>query len=268
MILELTSSIYVTQARLQSRICAKLPAMRLSRDNIHFILVRTQFASNLGSTVRAMKNMGFHRLVLVQPQCEVGLEARSFAMKGAEILDKAVLRPSLEDAAQDLSFLIGTTGRFTGRKPRLISCRTLMEDVLPRCSPANLGIVLGSEDNGLRREELRLCQWLVEIPTGSDYSVINLAQAAAIVAYELNLGLSGQEPSDALNLAGPKELDSLMLHAQRTFEALALPVRLSVPRLMQRIRKIASRAELESEDINMLHGLLKELENRADKSNS
>lgn len=249
--------------RTPTRICAKLPAMRVSRDNIHFILVRPQFASNLGSTVRAMKNMGFHRLMLVQPQCEVGLEARTFAMKGAEILDEAVLRSSLEEAAQDVSFLIGSTGRFSSGKTRLISCRTLVEDVLPRCSPANIGIVLGSEDNGLRREELKLCQWLVEIPTGSDYPVINLAQAAAIIAYELNLALTHQGPSDSLNLASPEELDSLMLHAGRTLQTLALPVRLSVPRMMQRIRKIASRAELESEDINMLHGLLRELERRA-----
>ena len=58
--------------------------MRLSRENFHFILVRTQFASNLGSSVRVMKNMGFQNLILVQPECEVGMEARSFAMKGAE----------------------------------------------------------------------------------------------------------------------------------------------------------------------------------------
>ena len=64
--------------------------MTLTRDNIYFILVRTQFASNLGSTVRVMKNMGFENLILVQPECEVGMEARSFAMKGSDILDRAV----------------------------------------------------------------------------------------------------------------------------------------------------------------------------------
>jgi TrmH family RNA methyltransferase len=244
----------------------KLLAMRLSRDNIHFILVRTQFASNLGSAVRVMKNMGFGKLILVQPECEVGIEARSFAMKGAEILDGASFRPSLEEAAQDLSFLIGTTCRFKGKKPRLVTCRKLVESVLACCASANVGIVLGSEDNGLRREELRLCQWLVEIPTGSDYPVLNLAQAAAIVAYELNLGLSDQAPSDALCQASQAELEALMSHIERTVEALALQVRLSVSRLMQRIRKIAVRAQLEREDINMLHGLLKELENRIRKS--
>lgn len=240
--------------------------MKLTRENIHFILVRTQFASNLGSTVRVMKNMGFRNLILVQPECEVGIEARSFAMKGAEILDKALFTPSLEEAARNLSFLIGTTGRFKSRKPRLIPCRSLVENVLANCASADLGIVLGSEDNGLRREELRLCQWLVEIPTASDYPVLNLAQAAAIVAYELNLNLSDQKPSDSLQQASPEELESLISHVERTLRALTLPVRLSVGRLMQRIRKITSRAQLEREDINMLHGLLKELESRANIS--
>lgn len=207
-----------------------------------------------------MKNMGFHKLILVQPECEVGIEARSFAMKGAEILDQATFFPSLEEASHNLSFLIGTTGRFKGGKSNLISCRTLTQDVLPRCSAANVGIVLGSEDNGLRRQELRLCQWLVEIPAGSEYPVLNLAQAAAIVAYELNLSFSNGKSSKMLSQARPEELDALINHIEYTMDTLELEVRLSTSRLMQRIRKIAARAQLEREDINMLHGLLKELE--------
>jgi len=245
------------------RFCVKLPPMNLTRDNIHFILVRTQFASNLGSTVRVMKNMGFQNLILVQPECEVGIEARSYAMKGAEILDGAVFAPSLAEASKGLSLLIGTTGRFKGRRPHLITCRSMVEHVLTLCSSADLGIVLGSEDNGLRRSELRLCQWLVKIPTYSSYPVLNLAQAAAIVAYEINMGLGATKDSEVLRRAQPQELESLMLHLEKTLEALSLEVRLSLGRLLQRIRKIAVRAQLESEDVNMLHGLLKELERRA-----
>jgi tRNA/rRNA methyltransferase len=181
-------------------------------------------------------------------------------MKGADILDQATFIPSLEEASRKLSFLIGTTGRFQGRKTNLISCRALGRDVLSRCTSANLGIVLGSEDNGLRRRELKLCQWLVEIPTGSEYPVINLAQAAAIVAYELNLNFRDQKSSDEVSQASPEEMDSLMDHIERTLDILHLNVRLSTSRLMQRIRKIAARAQLEREDINMLHGLLKALD--------
>ena len=77
--------------------------MIIHRTNIHFVLVRTQFASNLGSTVRVMKNMGIGNLILVQPECEVGMEARSYAMRGADILDQALFYPSLEAVGEKLS---------------------------------------------------------------------------------------------------------------------------------------------------------------------
>ena len=237
------------------------------RDNIHFVLVRTQFASNLGSTVRVMKNMGFENLILVQPECEVGLEARSYAMKGAPVLDNARFVPSLDEVAGKLGLLIGTTARYRGKKPRMLSCKTLVEDLLPKFASSSIGIVLGSEDNGLRREELRLCQWLVEIPTGSDYPVLNLAQAAAIVAYEIHVGISSHSVGKPLHEANPREVESLMNRIEGALKSLELPTRLSVERLMLRLRKISGRAQLEREDVNMLHGLVKELARKIDKAN-
>jgi len=214
-----------------------------------------------------MKNMGFENLILVQPECEVGLEARSYAMKGAPVLDRARFVPTLDEVADELGLLIGTTGRYRGRKPRMLSCRTLVEDLLPKFASSSIGIVLGSEDNGMRREELRLCQWLVEIPTGSDYPVLNLAQAAAIVAYEIHVGMSKHTAGKTLREANPNEVESLMSRIEDSLRSLDLPTRLSVERLMLRLRKITGRAQLEREDVNMLHGLVKELAKKVGKSN-
>jgi TrmH family RNA methyltransferase len=190
------------------------------------------------------------------------MEARSYAMKGAEILDQALFCPSLEAVGEKLSLLIGTTARFKGKNPRLLSCRNLAREALHRLGAADVGIVFGSEDNGLRREELRLCQWLVEIPTGSGYPVINLAQSAAIVAYELNLAFTDSAPATVSNFASPQELGILLQHTRRTIERLQLSVRMSVERLMKRMQKIVFQAQLEREDVNMLHGLLKEVERK------
>lgn len=230
------------------------------KDRIAFILVRTQFASNLGSTVRVMKNMGFSRLILVRPECEVGIEARSFAMKGAEILDQARFAPDLSAAARDVGVLVGTTGRFRGGSARLMSCPQLVDDLLPRLADTEVGIVLGSEDNGLRREELRLCQWLVQIPTGSDYPVINLAQAAAIVAYHLHLGLSRDSGRVSARPAPAEEIESLILRVDDVLGRMRIPGRISRERLLGRLRKIAARAQLERADVNLLHGLVKQLQ--------
>lgn len=232
------------------------------KDRFVFILVRTQFASNLGSTVRVMKNMGFHRLTLVRPECEVGIEARSFAMKGAAILDQARFLPSLAAAGREVGILVGTTGRFRGGSSRLISCPDLVGDLLPRLADTEVGIVLGSEDNGLRREELRLCQWLVEIPTDSDYPVINLAQAAAILAYHLHLGLSSAGSRTRPAAAGQDDIEALFERSEVLLNQLRLPGRISPARVLGRIRKIAARAQLERADINLLHGLLKQLQRR------
>ena len=210
-----------------------------------------------------MKNMGFRNLILVQPQCEVGMEARSFAMRGADILDRAIFLPSLESVTERIGLIVGTTGRYHGRKPKVFSPRSFITGVLPDYATSSLGIVIGSEDNGLWREELRLCNWLIEIPTASDYPVINLAQAAAIVAYELNLAvLTPTSESKSIDTE-VGEIEPLLSRIDETLQILDLKTRLSVNRLMLRIRKITARAQLDREDINMLHGLLKEFQKLA-----
>ena len=229
------------------------------KDNIHFVFVRTQFASNLGSSVRIMKNMGFRKLVLVQPECEVGMEARSYAMKGADILESALFLPSLEEASEKLGILIGTTARYRGKKKSVIDCRTLSEDLLPRLKNSSVGIVFGSETNGLLKEELPFCRWLVEIPTESEYPVLNLAQSAAIISYELNMAFRRSPGSPAEGLASPEEIDFLLAKAAKTLGNINSSGRLSIDKAMNRVEKIVRRSELDKDDIKMLHGLLKEL---------
>lgn len=231
----------------------------LLKDNIHFVFVRTQFASNLGSSVRIMKNMGFKNLILVQPECEVGMEARSYAMKGAEILESAIFLPSLEKAAEKLGVLIGTTARYRGQKRSLINCRSLSEDLVPRICNSPLGIVFGSENNGLLKEELPFCQWLVEIPTDSDFPVLNLAQSAAIVSYELNMAFREDQGIVPERLASPEQVDILLKKAGETLKSIKTSKRLSVETALPRLEKIARRSQLEKDDIQMLHGLLKEI---------
>ena len=231
------------------------------KDNIHFVFVRTQFASNLGSSVRIMKNMGFRKLILVQPECEVGMEARSYAMKGADILESALFLPSLERAAEHLGVLIGTTARYRGRKTDIMDCRTLSQEFLPRLQNSSLGIVFGSETNGLLKEELPFCQWLVEIPTASDYPVLNLAQSAAIVSYELNMAFRSNSYTPPDRLASPEELEILLKKTGETIEGLCSASGMSAEKAMIRLEKIASRSQLEKDDIKMLHGLLNEIRN-------
>ncbi len=157
-------------------------------------------------------------------------------------------------AIEKLGVVVGTTGRFEGEKPYLVECQTFTREMLPAYS-MSLGIAFGSEENGLARDELQLCHWLVEISTGSAYSVMNLAQAVAVVAYEMHIGLSAPEDRDALHLASPAENQAFLEFVEAIFREARLPKGVKVPRLMKRIKKIAARSRLEKEDINLLRGL-------------
>jgi len=229
----------------------------IDKKDVHFVLVRTRFASNLGSSARAIKNMGFSNLVLVKPECEVGVEARAYAMKGDEILDRAVFLPSLEDAAGRFGYLVATTGRFRQPKPSLVDLRSFVHDLGERFGSSSLAIVFGSEENGLSREELRLCHWLVRIPTDSDYPVMNLAQAVAVVAYEFNLRLSdGSGEDQLLHEAGCEENDAFLGFLEEMLEKTTFPAHVRIDKIMKRLRRISARARLEQEDIDLLRGVL------------
>ena len=228
----------------------------MPRDHLRFILVRTRFASNLGAAARILKNMGFSRLVLIRPRCEVGAEARMMAMKGADLLDDAVYYPSLREAKQEIRILAGTTARSPRRGTRRIGSRTLAGELAPRYGSAPLGIVFGPEDNGLSRDELRLCEWLVEIPTGGDYPVLNLAQAVGIVAYDLHSAALAPDVPPFLNLADPAEFRSLIARLEIVLKSAGLPPHLSRQRILARLNRILGRAQLEKEDVKLLSSLL------------
>lgn len=152
------------------------------KGSLHFIFVRTQFASNLGTSVRALCNMGFENVVLVQPECEVGVEARTRAMKGAALLDRARYFTDLKQAAAEIPVLAAATAQ--RRRPVPFSCRAFVENVLPDLLKEPVGIVFGPENNGLSNEEWKWCTHALTIPAGA-YASMNLSQAVAIVAYEL-----------------------------------------------------------------------------------
>ncbi len=244
-----------------------MPARMITKKDVHFVLVRTRFASNLGSSVRAIKNMGFSNLVLVKPECEVGVEARAYAMKGDEILDRAVFLPSLEDAASRFGYLVGTTGRFHQPKPSLVDVRSFVRNFRERFSSSSLAIVFGSEENGLSREELRLCHWLIRIPTDSDYPVMNLAQAVAVVAYEFNLTWSDEsDKQQLLHEAGPEENEAFLLFLEELLQKTSFPENVRINKIMKRLRRISARARLEKEDIDLLRGVLTRFQPKRTKS--
>ncbi|MEK7850879.1 MAG: TrmH family RNA methyltransferase, partial [Deltaproteobacteria bacterium] len=75
-------------------------AVTANLENISIILVRTKTPGNIGSIARCMMNMGLSRLILVKPTEYKNSEALRMAAGAHEILEKAEVFQTLEEAIE------------------------------------------------------------------------------------------------------------------------------------------------------------------------
>ena len=150
------------------------------------ILARPFDAGNVGSVARAMLNFGLWDLRVVDPtadpQCE---EAILRASGAAPLLRRAPVYDSLEPAVSDLQLVLATTARPRESRIPVYSPReaiALASNAIARGE--QVGLLFGSEKNGLSNAELAHATSIVTIPTMPGFSSLNLAQAALLMCYE------------------------------------------------------------------------------------
>ena len=180
----------------------------MDSSNVIFVLHRPSSAENIGSAARAIKNFGLSRLAIVAPPSwtglprgggpgtardEVLLRARKTARRASDVLDAAGVHPDARSALAQATWTCGTTSRVVPGRPRLAP-RELAREIAERSERGPVAIVFGEERRGLSDRELELCQAVCGIPTAAAYDSMNLAQAVAVVAYELALAQAEPRP--------------------------------------------------------------------------
>jgi tRNA/rRNA methyltransferase len=169
---------------------------------VTFVLDRPQSADNLGAAARVLMNFGLERLSVVAPPSWAGpprsggpgtaaedvlRRARTLARKASALLDGAEIHRDLAAAVAGATWVCGTSSRSIEGRPRL-SPRALAAEVHARAAAGQVALVFGQERRGLSDAELELCHAVCTIPTAPAYDSMNLAQAVAVVAYELAAG--------------------------------------------------------------------------------
>lgn len=244
-----------------------MPEVELSQ--VRIVLVEPAGALNVGSVARVMKNMGLSRLVLVNPRCDrLSDEARLMAVHAADVLEAAEETATLTDALQGCQRVIATTGRDdTTLNMVLEPPRTALPWLVERSKqPAPAALIFGREDRGLTNEELNLAQRLVYIPSSPVYASLNLAQAAAICCYELNLAMHPLPQAASAVPAAPTTdlatIDQLEGYYQQ-LETLLLQIGYLHPHTavsrMKKLRRLFSRAYLSGTEVAMLRGILSQV---------
>lgn len=77
------------------------------------VLVEPEGPVNIGMIARTMKNFGFSRLVLVNPNLTE--ESYAYAAHAKDILENALIVESFEEALGLFDLAVGTTGKPGGR---------------------------------------------------------------------------------------------------------------------------------------------------------
>ncbi len=230
-------------------------------DNIRIVLVEPQVPGNVGSTARAMKNMGLGSLVIVAPWFRDHPQARYMAHGSEDILDSAVYTDTLEEAIAGSVLVAGTSRRKRHNTP-FMNPRDGASAIIESASCGPVSILFGREDKGLTNDELSCCQLLVSIPSSHGQPSLNLSQAVMVVAYEL---FSSVYPtsSRAFDLAPAEGLASMYDHLERSLTTLGFRQWNDGDNYMKSLRRVFSRTKLENRDVATIHKLCGEIDKYA-----
>ena len=237
-------------------------------SRIRIVLVRTSHPGNIGSTARAMKNMGLASLALVTPKRFPDPEAIALASGADDVLAGARVVDTLAEALGDCVAAYALSARMREWGPENSTVRIAAGAAIGAARDGNVAFVFGNEASGLTNEELLVCQHHVRIPADPAWSSLNLAQAVQIVAYELRMAATGGTLPEgrAEPLATIAELEGLYAHLEEASLASGFLDPANPGRLRERLRRLFARARPEHEEINILRGLLRSLLKRRNPS--
>ncbi|HVK94105.1 MAG TPA: RNA methyltransferase [Noviherbaspirillum sp.] len=233
---------------------------------LRFVLVETSHPGNIGAVARAMKTMGFSQLVLVNPRFSDVLQqadAIAFASGALDVLASAKMVGSIAEALDGCNFAAALSARFREFSPPVMTPRGVAE-LLAADNNLNAALVFGSERYGLPNEIVEKCNALINIPTNTDYSSLNLAQAVQILAYEARLA-SAEEivVPESIGFhgeaAGLAQIDAMYSHLEKALIAIDFLDPGNPKKLMPRLRRLFSRTQLEAEEVNILRGIARQI---------
>ncbi len=265
-----------------------------------FILINTSHAGNVGAAARAMKTMGFSDMVLVAPRWENVLRREETIQRASgalDVLNDARIVETLDEALDGMTHLCATamTPRDFGpptRSPRehfnlLLNIKQTNKQICgtePDLSYNNeknkslssavsgMAFLFGSERFGMRNEDVYRCNVALSIPTNPKFGSLNLGAAIQLIAYEWRLALGGFANDETNNSVCPERIEGLADAAQITgmlkhWEQALTDIGFLDPsapkKLMPRLNQLFNRAQLSPEEIHILRGIAKAMNQHA-----
>jgi TrmH family RNA methyltransferase len=242
-----------------------ITSMKEIFDKTRIVLVGTTHPGNIGAAARAMKTMSQDKLYLVSPKIFPSAEATARATGADDILASAKVFSSLKEAISDCDLVIGTSARTRSIPWPMVTPRECANTISEN-KYSSVAIVFGRENSGLSNDELELCNLVLQIPTNSEYSSLNLASAVQIICYEIYLLRDmveniGTKEND-VSLVSQDKMEMFYQHLERCLIDIGFHDVENPRLLMHRMRRLFNRTQLEENECNILRGILSKIEEK------
>jgi TrmH family RNA methyltransferase len=234
-------------------------------ENIRVVMVETTHPGNIGAAARAMKTMGYNNLYLVKPKIYPNAEATARASGADDILGRAVVCDSLEQALQGCVAVVASTARPRTISHSVFTPREYAPKLYEMVKLGPVALVFGRESSGLSNEELEYCNVILQIPTNPEFSSLNVASAIQILCYEFIqlLQLEDADKTDAevddkekIRLATADEMNYFYEHLEQSMIDVDFLNPEQPRKLMRRLKSLFNRAHLDENEVSILRGFL------------
>ncbi len=227
---------------------------------IIFILIEPSVPENIGASVRAINTMGFSDIRIVNSQCNhLDDNAFKLAHGSYDILRKANTYKTMEEAIEDIDFIIGTTSKERIARNDYYNADEIVHLIEKKGKSINkVAIVFGRESSGMNGDEISKCHILSSIPMANPYPTLNLSQSVMLYAYNLSKFNKFIEKSDEKkDKPQENEFKTLISRSSNLFKNAGLDEESIIyNRIMERLAIVGE------EDVRLFHSVLNLLEKR------
>jgi len=233
-------------------------------ENIHFVLVNTTHAGNIGAVARVMKNMSIKNLTLVScTDSAPSSDAFATASGAYDVVNNAKETARLEEALQKMVMAVGTSGRLGKKRITAHVPEAVIPEFMEKAQIGPVACVFGRESRGLTNEEMKLCTHHLIIPSDREFASLNVAHAAAIVGYEI-FKMASRPVGYQVRTFQPasvntrekmyEQMERVLTHAG--FLDPSNPLR-----MMREIRRILNSATMDERDVTIVRGIFRKIGN-------
>jgi len=231
-----------------------------------FVLVRPQMGENIGAAARAMANFGLGQMRLVAPRDGwPNPKAVAMASGAGRVLDAAQVFETTAQAIADCSAVYATTARARDLTKRVVTPELAMSQTAQKIGAGQrVAILFGPERAGLENDDIARANAIISVPVDPDFASLNLGQCVLLTAYEWRrqtveviqerVDYARTEPASAI------EMEKLAQHYEKRLETAGyfFPDQ-KASGMKQTLRNMWSRMPLSRADVQILHGVLRQM---------